>query len=144
MTDRLAEIGARLARATPGPWQTDGLDPKRINDAGRGNMVARTMSNEPYPPRQYSDAEFIGHAPADIGWLVSEVERLRKDCEAIGQQMSHYAVEMRTAQLEVERLRALCGRAADYLDPAGQPAPRDVSPEALALLCDLVEAREDV
>jgi hypothetical protein len=55
MPDRLAEIRARLDAATPGEWPF-------------GEMVRHLL-----PP----DADLIAHAPADIAWLLAEVERLR-------------------------------------------------------------------
>jgi hypothetical protein len=85
MPDRLAEIRARLDAATPGPWTTD-----RSPLADDGNSawfpecgyfyevtaprlqkyVAEAYGHEP------ADAELIAHAPADIAWLLGEVERL--------------------------------------------------------------------
>lgn len=53
MTDRLTEIRARLDAATP-EWNYD-------ND----------QSGE--------DVDLINHAPADIAWLLAEVERLRTE-----------------------------------------------------------------
>ena len=43
---------------------------------------------------------------------------------------------------EIASLRSLCKDAADYLDPADQPCPRDTSDEAMALLMRLVMAAE--
>lgn len=52
MPDRLNEIRARLDAATPGPYEWHGCPP--------------------------GDAAFLTNAPADIAWLLAEVERLAK------------------------------------------------------------------
>jgi hypothetical protein len=82
MSDRLAEIRARLDAATDGPWTTDvgPLDehgesvwfPHDTTVHGvtayhRQRYVADAYGNE-------HDCELIAHAPADIEWLLAEVE----------------------------------------------------------------------
>jgi len=70
-TDRLQEIRARLDAATPGPWiiyedeETGQLDP--WDDEGM-HPILDSQSN----------ADLIAHAPADIAWLLDEVERSRR------------------------------------------------------------------
>ncbi len=55
MPDRLAEIRARLDAATPGP-------------------TPRVALRE----RQHGMDALYAHAPADIAWLLDEVERYRR------------------------------------------------------------------
>lgn len=76
MDERLSEIRAREAAATPGPWEHDDLDRFRVQDSGRGNMVCRTMSNEPNPREQWADAEFIAAARSDIPDLLAHIAAL--------------------------------------------------------------------
>ena len=87
MSDRLAEIRARLDAATPGPWE------RRESVQGYSNLVvladyinrddgawliAEASWNGPMPDKASSgaNADFIAHAPEDIAWLLGEVERL--------------------------------------------------------------------
>lgn len=64
---RLAEIKARLAAATPGPWEFDADDSElySINDEHGGCITYDLRSN---------DADFIIHAPEDIALLLEVVE----------------------------------------------------------------------
>lgn len=66
--DRLEEIKARYAAATPGPWTVkfDDLDLTGIRVANGKKMTV-------------DDIWFIGHSPRDIPWLIAEVERLRAE-----------------------------------------------------------------
>ena len=57
MSDRLTEIRARLDAATPGEWPMGALVPYLLP----------------------SDADHIAHAPADIAWLLDEVERVTNE-----------------------------------------------------------------
>ena len=74
MSDRLQEIRARLDAATPGPWErwNDGMRiwSRARPDAQFGVDVADVYAS-------HATADLIAHAPADIAWLLDEVERLR-------------------------------------------------------------------
>lgn len=82
MTDRLAEIRARLDAATPGPWRV--IEPLQQTARPPCRMIVADLE----APQQSSeigdvqmswvDTRFITHAPADIAWLLDEVERLEK------------------------------------------------------------------
>lgn len=80
MTDRLQEIRARLDAATPGrgPWRAD-ADFQSENPTLRVitgtypdtvRMVAATLDA--------AETKFIAHAPADIAWLLAEIDALRE------------------------------------------------------------------
>ena len=76
MTDRLAEIRARLDAATPGPWRAADWD-----DARGIRVVVGEFPRDPYTlalAERDHDARFIAHAPTDIAWLLDEVARLRE------------------------------------------------------------------
>ena len=69
MPDRLAEIRARLDMTSERPWtNSDGWivcgGTTRYYVTGHTTLVG--------------DAEFIAHAPADIAWLLNEVDTLRE------------------------------------------------------------------
>ena len=65
MNDRLQEIRARLDAATPGPWYV------------RSGWVALNNLNYDVIPVGHNDADadLIAHAPADIAWLLAEIEK---------------------------------------------------------------------
>ena len=75
MTDRLQEIRARLDAATPGPWNFGRIagDWGSVHTHGRTNVVINSEDDGGYA----ADQDLIAHAPADIAWLLDEVERLR-------------------------------------------------------------------
>ena len=74
--DRIAEIRARLDAATPGPWRTlDWADPPMF-------VVAQPRDSDHWPRLAScgfgGDADLIANAPADIAWLLDEVDALRE------------------------------------------------------------------
>lgn len=93
--DRLPEILARLAAATPGPWRSNAKGKVGedwligfIVDCGEGEWDGKysdwivttdcLRASQCVSGGAKEDAEFIAHAPTDIAWLAGEVERLRK------------------------------------------------------------------
>ena len=69
----IEEIKKRLAAATPGPWQI-------LEDSDGSVGVAQTshITRDVWSiPRTRGDVELIAAAPADIAFLLSEVERLK-------------------------------------------------------------------
>lgn len=96
MSDRLDEIRARLAAATPGPWYvTEDLDEDDAESAvgvatgdpesddygmllvtpGGGSFDVWTNAFE----RRVANATLAGHAPEDLTWCVTEIETLRRE-----------------------------------------------------------------
>lgn len=73
------KIQARLAAATDGPWYTHrDCDQKITVYRGSGkspsyNRIAGIMRQGPNPA---ADAALISHAPADVAFLLAQVERL--------------------------------------------------------------------
>ena len=91
MSDRLAEIRARLDAATPGPWAVmyrgtphcvvvKSLD--QNPDEGRSWWVMawpRGRKRDALAqPAMDNNADLIAHAPADIAWLLEEVDNLNR------------------------------------------------------------------
>ena len=72
MSDRLQEIRARLVDATGDgsamPWQHD--DPGECVRSVNGREIASV----PF----YDERDLIAHAPADLAWLLDEVDRLKR------------------------------------------------------------------
>jgi hypothetical protein len=71
MPDRVAAIRARLADATPGPWERNNQHTTQHGIAGPFGLHATAWGE--------GDAEFIAHARADVSWLLDEVERLEAE-----------------------------------------------------------------
>lgn len=129
---RLAALRSNLAAATPGPWEFDSycrvLAPMaHLDDAEHyGNIVA-------WVPAWHGDtackphddnAELIANAPADLAWLLAEVERLEAE-RAFFERNAHKATalaveeydranaieaERAAATARAERAAALCAR----------------------------------
>lgn len=82
--ERLAQIEARAAAATPGPF-----DWYILSRAGRGHGVGRKtpgghdegICEDPYMLE--GDAVFFAHARSDVPDLVAEVKRLRSELAAV-------------------------------------------------------------
>ena len=64
--ERLNEIKARLAAATPGPWWRDDQFRHIVGGAGDRDFFVASTSRE-------EDAEFIAHARQDIEDLLKEM-----------------------------------------------------------------------
>lgn len=85
MTDvdaRLAEIRARWAEATPGPWVRERADWQNIvcravPARGPGRHIAGVGGSSALGHNGNADAAAIAAAPEDVAWLLAEVERLR-------------------------------------------------------------------
>lgn len=105
MTDemtRLDEIEARLAAATPGPWEAYGTTVAAMTGPGDCGGCSGLPSPEHEPSCLWSqiagadepDAELIAHAPADLSSLlavVREVARLHQPCHTECLNPSHEA-----------------------------------------------------
>lgn len=71
--NRLDEIKARRNATTEGNWITPGRTGvlgAGIVSAPAGLVIAMAVTTD-------ADADFIANAPADIDWLLAEIERLR-------------------------------------------------------------------
>jgi hypothetical protein len=67
-------IAARLAKASPAPWQRHGADVYAINDPHTPIVVGRDGSSE-VRRQSDADAEFIAHARTDLEELYSAHEQ---------------------------------------------------------------------
>ena len=78
MSERLDEIAARLAAATPGPWVDGGrgcVETVPEFDLDRFDIMPETIAR---CELQYEDAALIANAPADIAWLLAELKKSAK------------------------------------------------------------------
>lgn len=71
---RLDEIKARLEKATPGPWAVAGRN-GYLNQVEIAPAIATAYGAG---EEVQANAALIAHAPADIAYLLGEVERLRE------------------------------------------------------------------
>lgn len=82
----LVSITARLNAATPGPWaiwrDLDHQGFKTVGDADSYAEIVKDGFTEEANPTAHvytnDDAEFIAHAPSDIGYLLTEEQRWRE------------------------------------------------------------------
>ena len=72
--ERLAEIRARLAAATPGPWHVGPIV------KGSGILFVMDSVGKKVADCTFSrDSQFVANASADIAVLLTEVERLQAE-----------------------------------------------------------------
>lgn len=75
--DRLTEIAARAAAATPGPW-LQRPDAGIVADADDHPLAVFGTSGP-----HCADAKFVAHAREDVRWLLAEVKRLTGRLNAV-------------------------------------------------------------
>ena len=120
MSDRRAQIEARLEAATPGPWRVNRYD----HGGGRAHIEEprRTLIADFY---REGDREMLAHAPADLRWLLDALSAAEAERDALAATVGR----VRALADEWEKNLALWGK---------QP-----SPEALVItLADLRGALE--
>ena len=93
MTDRIDEIRERLTSATPGPWRIDENDPTSFDS------IVSTANDEPWGWVEVArslgpDSDLIASAPADIAFLLAEVERLTAANDRLARIASQVAVTL--------------------------------------------------
>ena len=83
MADRRAQIEARLAAATPGPWRVDRYD----HGGGRAYVEEprRTLVADFY---QEGDREMLAHAPADLRWLLDALAEAEAERDALSAKLA--------------------------------------------------------
>lgn len=77
--EQLNAIKERVAKATPGPWESEETVEGHIDifNPNEDYAVCQT-GNETYDCLNDGDTEFIKHSITDVPALVAEVERLRE------------------------------------------------------------------
>jgi len=76
---RLEEIEARVARATPGPWESDGVRVYSDYSKCKYNLVADCdleLAIKGTEPQLPWDPHFIAHAREDVPWLCQVTREL--------------------------------------------------------------------
>lgn len=117
--DRIAEIRARLAAATPGPWRAD---EDEIIWSDEGIDIIHVVVNP-------ENADLIAHAPDDLRWCLDEIDRLRAaaTAHAPGNATGTHGTEPSPDELELwraqrERLRELVARGREIHGPPDEDA----------------------
>jgi len=82
-TEQLQVIKERVAKATPGPWESEETTEGHIDifNPNQDYAICQT-GNETYDCLNDGDTEFIKHAITDVPALVAEVERLKIELDA--------------------------------------------------------------
>ena len=151
MTDRLTEIRARLAAATPGSWtysraahfdETRAWPPHEVlgepkRAGGTTSQLVIAGCSEP------ADAALIAAAPADLEWACAEIERLKR---ALASRIDLHDADGRAllvAHREIERLtrewdeaRAIIKR--NNAEAMGLGAARDELEDCIDIIDDLL------
>jgi hypothetical protein len=132
MTNRIAQIRARLEAATPGEWRAyfvEGEDEWTVQEGAFYGDVCKVTR---FSLREEPDAALIASAPADLAWCLGEIERLHvlsetraPMCQCSDDEACKFVRERDAARAEVEsnraeiaRLRALVAKAEDVVDQA--------------------------
>jgi hypothetical protein len=124
MSDRLAEIRARLESATPGPWYVDGPHPMcgeiwvctktpplaqpdgtPWHELASPEVVATGLDDAP------GDADLIAHAPADLGYLLDALAAMTDRAERAEARVQNMADALESAMSLVHSSRHHGGEA---------------------------------
>lgn len=129
---RLEEIKSRLAKASPGPWTSHMLGggkggPNSYSVRQSGDDGTADFAICRCTPRLKNDgmkayksgvwnADFIAHSPADIAWLVAEVEKvgglvdeMKSLCDTACKEGQREQNRAKQAEKERDELAALVG-----------------------------------
>ncbi len=73
MSERVSQIRARLAFATPGPWRTtDQVGVWAMVHGPHNVEVAHALTY-----MSHNNGPLIANAPSDLAWLLDELERVK-------------------------------------------------------------------
>jgi len=113
---RLEEIKLRCEKATPGPWEYDGINniltvPSGSEEDGYVSPFTAYLGE-----LKGKDIKFIAHAREDIPWLLTEVERLYDNLNSSNAKLSLYRHMVGDLTIEVKRLTAERDVALCYLE----------------------------
>lgn len=115
-TEQLNAIKERVAKATPGPWESEFI--------GLSKPQYSVINMELYVAHVYeeSDAVFIAHSREDVLALVAQVERLQNRCELYevarrndGKMIEHRATEIERLRAELQDIIAVATEEASSL-----------------------------
>lgn len=102
---RIEEIRARLSAATPGPWRTQRADEEsgeidwEVMSGAKGTPVARVSEADDYGlPTTRGDAALIAAAPADLAYLLAELERVEGERDAAVARVTYLESYQHTAE----------------------------------------------
>lgn len=116
ITERLAEIEARVEGATEGPWR---FDPEGESHCGEPQCCSEYWDNRIWGADRVlaeshmlseADAEFIAHARTDIPWLVEQVRELQAECLRVDEANTRLGERVRELEAENESLRTALRR----------------------------------
>lgn len=102
--ERLQEIHERLEKITPGPWHAyiSETGSEVVSEEG---WVCQLWYKTEEPMKNHAcNADFIAHAPDDVAFLLTEVERLQKALQGAATVSNVAGAEMKALRKENERL----------------------------------------
>ncbi|MNW45159.1 hypothetical protein D3C74_224140 [compost metagenome] len=86
--ERIQEIKERQDAATSGSWQAEGKEIWRRGESYTANIGGHVWIAD---VDHAGNRGFIAHAPDDIAYLLSEVERLQEENNAMKEALQWYA-----------------------------------------------------
>lgn len=86
--DQIQEIKERQQAATSGPWQAEGREIWRRGESYTKNIGGHVWIAD---VEHTGNKDLIAHAPSDIAYLLSEVERLQENNKAMKEALEWYA-----------------------------------------------------
>jgi len=120
MTDeQLAEIEARAAKATPGPWHHDDLQTVQGGTIAQQHLAVNVVDpRDEYgiSPQGHCDADFIAHARQDIPALIAEVRSMRRAIASWKQEEQAWAEERKAMAARIEFWRGECAERAMWIE----------------------------
>jgi hypothetical protein len=134
---RLAEIAARVEKATPGPWSAHEDWPGRVFSDGNPNYlhIARTTGWN-----AEANEKFIAHAREDVPALLAEVERLKAELAKYVGQEPTVAEEMAYLSRSVQAVADVCDKAEQQALRWENPLP---APEWVGAIRQALELAPD-
>ncbi|MCM3704034.1 hypothetical protein [Paenibacillus macerans] len=89
--DRIQKIKQRLSAATEGEWKLEGKEIWRRGDGYGGEYPKGHVWITDFTGSNMNNAVLIANAPFDLDYLLSEVERLQTENEAMKEALEYYA-----------------------------------------------------
>ena len=108
LLERIGEIEARAAKATPGPWQADGQFVRPSH--GSPQYAECGHLEKSWNEETFANAQFVAHAREDVPWLCETVRQLVARLEEVEAQNAAMLKRIR----KLEEALIWCSAATDF------------------------------
>ncbi len=115
--ERLAEIEARAAEATPGPWCTDSWEIYQgaEYEPGLSMWIGETCRGTSSPEQDQADAAFVAAARSDVPALAAEVRRLLAERHETNESLTEAAEALRVQRDREAIVAEFVAKRAEYI-----------------------------